>query len=122
VRARSQVIERRRRDHSIAAGHHIVLRGPGAGVQLVIEGIVAGICQAGLNLELYICGLRQREIDRYLTGGRVRGCSQALIAAVIRPLDVLTARGRRIILCHKWRKRALACQAFQFNRQRTGAA
>ena len=96
MRARRQIAEGRRRDRAIAAGRQIVLRSPGARIQFVVEGIIVGARQIRQHLELHICRLREDEVDRHLAGGRIRGRGQNLVAAVIRPLNRRSARGRRI--------------------------
>jgi hypothetical protein len=65
-----------------------------------MEGIVIRAREVRQHLELHIRRRRQREVDRNLAGGRVRARAQTLVAAVVRPLDRLTARGRRIAHHH----------------------
>jgi hypothetical protein len=100
MRARRQIAEGRRRNRAITAGLHIVLRSPGARIQLVMEGIVIRTREVRQHLEAHVRRCRQREVDRNLTGGRIGGRAQTLVAAVVRPLDRLTARGCRIAHHH----------------------
>ena len=82
-----------------------------------MEGIVIRARKIRQHLEAHVRRRRQREVDRNLAGGRIRGRAQALVAAVVRPLDGLAARGRRIAHHHKRGEQALAREAFQFNHQ-----
>ena len=114
---RRQTVERRQAYGPITGGLHVVLRSPGARIQLVVEGIVIRAREVRQHLELHVGHLRQGEVDLHLTGGAVRGRAQHLIGAVIRPLNRLAARSRRIIYDGQRREAALAGEAFQFHRQ-----
>jgi hypothetical protein len=97
---RRQIAEGRRSDGPITAGLQIVLRSPCARIQLVMEGIVIRARQIRQHLEAHVRRRRQRKVDRNLAGRGIRGRGQTLVAAVIRPLDRLAARGRCIAHHH----------------------
>jgi hypothetical protein len=100
MRACRQIIEDRQRNGRIAAGRCIVMRDPGARIHSVVERVVIPARQIRLHLELYIRHLRQGEADLHLTGRSIRRRAKVLVAAVVRPLDGLAARGRCIVYHH----------------------
>ena len=71
MRASSQIAEGRRRNRAITAGLHVVLRRPGARIQLVMEGVVIRAREVRQHLERHVRGRRQAKVDRNLAGGRV---------------------------------------------------
>jgi hypothetical protein len=121
VIARRQIAESRRRQGRIAAGRRIVVHRPGACIHPVMEGVIIPARQIRQNLEAHVRRRRQGEIDLHLAGRGIRGCTKVLVRAVIRPLDRLTTRGRRIVHHRKRGKQALAREAFQFYNQAAAA-
>ena len=105
---RTQAIKRRWRETRITGGHGVVLNRPGAGVQLVIEGIIRTVRQVNLDLEGHVRRRRQGEVDQHLAGRRIRRRRKVLVRTVVRPHDKLTARGARLALHRKRCKQALA--------------
>ena len=69
---RRQIAEGRRGDGAITRGGHIVLRRPGARIQLVMEGVVILTSEVRQHLERNVRSRRQREGNRHLAGGRIR--------------------------------------------------
>jgi hypothetical protein len=114
---RGQIAEGRRRDGRITAGSQIILRRPDTRIHPVVEGIVIATRQVRQDIELHVRRLRQRELDLHLAGRGIRRCSKVLVGAVIRPLDGLTTRGRRIAHPYKGRELGLTDQAFEFHGQ-----
>ena len=109
---RRQIAEGRRGDGPITAGRLIVLADPGTRIQLVVEGVVILTRQVRQHLERHVRRLRQREGNRHLPRGRVRARALALVAAVVRPLNGLAARGRCITHHHEGGEGALTREAF----------
>ena len=101
MRTRRQTAEGRRRDRGITRRLRIVLRRPRTRIQLVMERVIVSTRQVRQHLERYVRSRRQGEVDYYLTGRRIRRRAKVLVRAIIRPLNRLAARGRRIAHHHK---------------------
>ena len=108
-------------DGGVTAGRRIVLRRPGARIQLVVEGIVIRAREVHQNLEGYGRRGGQSEIDHHLAGRGIGGRTE-ILRPIVRPLDRLTARSGRIVHHHKRGEQALAREAFQLDHQRSAAA
>ena len=121
MRTRRKIAEGRRCNRGITRGRHIVLCSPGARIQLVMEGVVIRARKVCQHLELHIRRGRQVEIDLHLTGRGI-GRRGKILGSIVRPLDRLTARSRRIVHHHKRGKQTLAREAFQFHDQAGAAA
>jgi hypothetical protein len=82
-----------------------------------MEGVVIAARQIRQQLEAHVRRRGQGEIDLHLTGRGIRRRAKVLVRTVIRPLNGLTTRGRRIAHHRKRGKQALAREAFQFDHQ-----
>jgi hypothetical protein len=108
MRTCRKITEPRHRNAFPAVGLHVVLGRPCARIEFVIERIVIRTREIRPHYEIHIVRLLQHERNLHLACGSVRRRTEALVAAIVRPLDVLSVQRHLVVLHHEGREQTLA--------------